>query len=192
MNLLRLWQVTDRKDWRDKADAIFAALARRLDSAGPAVPQLAVALDFSLSKPKQIIIAGDPGGADTQAMLQLVHGRFIPNKILLLADGAPARRSSRGGCRLSGTSLAGTERRPHTSVRIMCAGCRRPISASRRSCWMGPGTRTRSGEALQITQDDCAPRSNDAPRPVARPYFAGAGAAAGAGPGLVPVMFTST
>ena len=31
------------------------------------------------------------GAADTRAMLRLVHDRFIPNKILLLADGGPAQ-----------------------------------------------------------------------------------------------------
>lgn len=57
-----------------------------------AVPQLVAALDFSLSKPKQIVIAGEPGAADTRAMLRLVHDRFIPNKILLLADGGPGQQ----------------------------------------------------------------------------------------------------
>jgi uncharacterized protein YyaL (SSP411 family) len=87
MNLLRLWQVTDRQDWRDKANSTFEAFADRLSSQGTAVPQLAAALDFSLSKPKQVIIAGDPAATDTKAMLRLVHARFIPNKVLLLADG---------------------------------------------------------------------------------------------------------
>jgi uncharacterized protein YyaL (SSP411 family) len=59
---------------------------------GAAVPQLSAALDFSLSKPKQIVIAGEPGALDTRAMLRLVHDRFIPNKIVLLADGAAAQR----------------------------------------------------------------------------------------------------
>jgi uncharacterized protein YyaL (SSP411 family) len=83
--------VTDRQDWRAKADATFAAFAERLASQGTAVPQLAAALDFSLSKPKQVIIAGDPVAADTKAMLRLVHERFIPNKVLLLADGGAAQ-----------------------------------------------------------------------------------------------------
>jgi len=52
-----------------------------------AVPQLVAALDFNLSKPKQIIIAGKPDSEDTRALLRLVHDRFIPNKVLLLADG---------------------------------------------------------------------------------------------------------
>lgn len=92
MNLLRLWQMTDRQDLRKKADATFAALADRLGPQGAAVPQLVAALDFSLSKPKQIIIAGEPDAGDTRAMLRLVHDRFIPNRILLLADGGPAQQ----------------------------------------------------------------------------------------------------
>jgi uncharacterized protein YyaL (SSP411 family) len=92
MNLLRLWQVTDRVDWRDKANATFAAFAGRLASQGTAVPQLAAALDFSLSKPKQVIIAGEPGAPDTNAMLRLVHERFMPNKVVLLADGGAGQQ----------------------------------------------------------------------------------------------------
>jgi uncharacterized protein YyaL (SSP411 family) len=96
MNLLRLWQVTDRQDWRDKADATFAIFAERLGAQGTAVPQLAAALDFSLSKPKQVIIAGEPGASDTHAMLRLVHERFIPNKVVLLADGGAAQERLAG------------------------------------------------------------------------------------------------
>ena len=67
-------------------------MAVRLGRSGTAVPQLAAALDFSLSTTKEIVIAGEPGAADTRAMLRLVHERFIPNMILLLADGGPAQK----------------------------------------------------------------------------------------------------
>ena len=56
------------------------------------VPQLAGAVNFRLSKPKQIVIAGQPGAADTRSMLRLVHERFIPNKILLLVDDGEAQK----------------------------------------------------------------------------------------------------
>jgi len=46
------------------------------------------ALDFYLSKPKQIVIAGKPEAPDTRAMLRVAHRQFLPNRILLLADGA--------------------------------------------------------------------------------------------------------
>jgi uncharacterized protein YyaL (SSP411 family) len=92
MNLLRLWQATDRKEWREKADRTFQVFAERLEAAPHALPQLAVALDFSLSKPKQVVIAGEPGAPDTRDMLLIVRRRFLPGKVLFLADGAAGQR----------------------------------------------------------------------------------------------------
>jgi uncharacterized protein YyaL (SSP411 family) len=83
--------MTDRREWRERADAIFKAQAGPLMRSGAMVPQLAAAVGFSLSKPKQIVIAGEAGADDTRAMLQLVHERFIPNKIVVLADGGPGQ-----------------------------------------------------------------------------------------------------
>jgi uncharacterized protein YyaL (SSP411 family) len=80
-----------RQGGRDVCD-----FAERLGLHGAAVPQLAAALDFSLSKPRQIIIAGEPGAADTKAMLRLVHERFIPNKVVFLADGGAAQERLAG------------------------------------------------------------------------------------------------
>ena len=87
MNVLRLWQLTARPEWRERADATFRAQAAQLTRAGANLPQMAVALSFSLSKPKQIVIAGDPASPDTRAMLKLVHDRFMPDKILVVVDG---------------------------------------------------------------------------------------------------------
>jgi hypothetical protein len=50
-----------------------------------AVPQMACALDFALGKPLQIVIAGQRNAPDTQALRRVVHERFLPNKVLLLA-----------------------------------------------------------------------------------------------------------
>jgi uncharacterized protein YyaL (SSP411 family) len=87
LNLLRLAQMLDKKDWWNMAEQTLRLFGNRLQSAPHAMPQMLAAIDFSLDKPKQIIIAGKPGASDTHAMLHAVHERFIPNKILLLADG---------------------------------------------------------------------------------------------------------
>jgi hypothetical protein len=50
------------------------------------MPQMLVALDLSLSKPRQIVIAGARDSADTRALISEVHCHFVPNKVLLLAD----------------------------------------------------------------------------------------------------------
>ena len=92
LNLLRLAQITDRDDWKKKAEKTLAAFGHRLETTPEAMPQMAAALDFSLSKPRQIIIAGARDAPDTRALLDLVHQRFIPDKILLLADGADGQK----------------------------------------------------------------------------------------------------
>jgi hypothetical protein len=92
LNLLRLAQMTDNKTWRKSADAALGAFADRLHREPGAMPQMQVALGFSLAKPKQIVIAGKRDAADTKAMLRVVHRAYLPNKILLLADGAEGQR----------------------------------------------------------------------------------------------------
>jgi len=46
-----------------------------------------VALSWSRSKPKQVVIAGKDDDAATQAMLRDVHRHFGPHEVLILADG---------------------------------------------------------------------------------------------------------
>ena len=70
----------------------MAAFSRQLNRAPHAMPAMLVALDFRLAAPKQIVIAGAPAAADTQALLRAVHARFISNKILLLADGGDGQK----------------------------------------------------------------------------------------------------
>jgi len=93
LNLLRLAQMTDSDRFRQYADKTLAAFSSRLKQVPHAMPQMLVAFDFQLDKPKQIIIAGKPDAQDTRAMLSAVHATFIPNKILLLADAGPGQET---------------------------------------------------------------------------------------------------
>jgi hypothetical protein len=87
MNLLRLAQITDDRALHDRAVKTIGAFADPLARMPSTLPQLLCALDASLAKPRQIVIAGQPDAADTRALLRETHGRYVPNKLLLLADG---------------------------------------------------------------------------------------------------------
>jgi uncharacterized protein YyaL (SSP411 family) len=87
LNLLRLSEMTDNKKFRAQAEEIFAAIGNRLQTAPSALPQMLVAINFLLDTPRQIIIAGTPGALDTQNMVREVNSFFIPNRIILFADG---------------------------------------------------------------------------------------------------------
>jgi uncharacterized protein YyaL (SSP411 family) len=92
LNLLRLTQFRSDRQMQDRAQKTINAFASTLSHFASAMPQMLVAVDFSLSKPRQIVIAGkieDPG---TTAMLKQVHRHFLPNKILILADGGEGQK----------------------------------------------------------------------------------------------------
>jgi uncharacterized protein YyaL (SSP411 family) len=82
MLLLRLAQYTDREDYRQAAEHTLTLFANRLRNAPHIMPQMLCALDFNLSKTKHIVLAGN----DTGKMLQAVRERYLPNKIVLVAD----------------------------------------------------------------------------------------------------------
>jgi uncharacterized protein YyaL (SSP411 family) len=92
MNLLRLWQLTDKQEYKDKADRTLDAFGPGLEQRPEAMPYMMSAFDFSLAKHRQIVIAGVPGAPDTRALLRLVWQRYIPNRVLLLADGAEGQK----------------------------------------------------------------------------------------------------
>lgn len=90
LNLLRLSQMSGNRTWQEMAERSLRAFEKRLAEDPQAMPQMMVAVGFYLSKPKQILIAGDRHAADTRAILAEIHKRFIPNKIVVLADGGEA------------------------------------------------------------------------------------------------------
>jgi uncharacterized protein YyaL (SSP411 family) len=86
LNLLRLAQFRDDKQMDGRATKTIQAFRATTSKFASAMPQLLVALEFSVSKPRQIVIAGPPEAAETKALLTEAHRHFLPNKILLLAD----------------------------------------------------------------------------------------------------------
>jgi len=91
LNLLRLAQFADKAEYRDMVGKTLQLFGERLRKVPQVAPQMLVALDFSLQKPKQIVIAGKPDATDTKRMLRAVHERFLPARIILLVDGGPAQ-----------------------------------------------------------------------------------------------------
>jgi uncharacterized protein YyaL (SSP411 family) len=88
MNLLRLAQLTDDKSLHERAVKTIGVFADQLERMPSTLPQLLCALDASLAKSRQIVIAGKRDAADTRALLRETQGRYLPNKLVLLADGA--------------------------------------------------------------------------------------------------------
>jgi uncharacterized protein YyaL (SSP411 family) len=91
-NLLRLAQIRDSKEARDHAEKTINAFAPILNRVPSAMPQMLVALDSSLTKPRQIVIAGEKAAAETGKLLEEVRRHYLPDTILLLADEGEGRK----------------------------------------------------------------------------------------------------
>src|SRR6266550_3680565 len=94
LNLLRLAQFRDdpAAAGAERARKTIDAFAATLSHFPSAMPQMLVAIDYSLSKPRQIVIAGKKDSPETKAILKEVHRYFLPDTILLLADGAEGQK----------------------------------------------------------------------------------------------------
>lgn len=87
LNLLRLSQMTDNKALRERAILTLNAFGGRLSKMPASLPQMLVALDFSLAKPKQIVIASDAKSSGLAAMVDAAYGPYLGNRVILYADG---------------------------------------------------------------------------------------------------------
>ena len=87
LNLLRLARMTGDAALHTRASKTLAAFSAQLQRVPVAMPRMLATLIFDIAHPKQIVIAGKPGAPDTRALLREMRAHFIPNKIVLYADG---------------------------------------------------------------------------------------------------------
>jgi len=86
LNLLRLSQMYDDRKMAERAKKTIDAFATILSQFPAGMPQMLVAVENSLGKPRQIVIAGKKDSPETKALLKEVHRHFLPNTIVILAD----------------------------------------------------------------------------------------------------------
>ena len=86
--LLRLSVFTGQSTYSNHAASALRSMQQYMSRAPTGMGQWLCALDFYLSTPKEIAIVGTPTDPATKALLEVVHGRFLPNKVLAGADPA--------------------------------------------------------------------------------------------------------
>ncbi|MBC8045103.1 MAG: thioredoxin domain-containing protein [Rhizobacter sp.] len=90
-NLLRLAEMTDRDDFRLLAAKALENASTMLSKSPASMPEMLVALNSYLQKPKQILLAGEKGSAEMAALLGVIHQSYLPDKIILHASDEAAK-----------------------------------------------------------------------------------------------------
>jgi len=119
--LLRLAALTGEGRYHDLAEEALRLTQPLVGTYPTAFAQWLGALDFALSRPKEIAIIGDPAAAETRALLEVVGRSYHPNQVVALGrpGEAPSVPLLEGRTPLDGHATA-----------FVCEGfaCRLPVT----------------------------------------------------------------
>ncbi len=94
-NLLSLSRLTGNPQWEETAQALVKAFSGTLQAQPAAFTFFLIGLDFALRPSEEIVIAGEPTGADTQELLSALNLNFAPDNVTLIKSDKNAERLSR-------------------------------------------------------------------------------------------------
>ncbi len=83
-NLLRLARLTGHSEFADRANSIFVAFSPDTGRGASAHSHLADAMLYARSPSLEIVIAGELGDADTEALVEVVRARYLPQAVTLV------------------------------------------------------------------------------------------------------------
>ena len=83
--LLRLHHLTGREEYRERGEKVLRAYYDGMESQPFGFAHLLCALDFYLTKPKEVVIMGERHDPATRQLLQSIHSHYLPNLTLQLA-----------------------------------------------------------------------------------------------------------
>jgi uncharacterized protein YyaL (SSP411 family) len=91
-SFLRLGKLLDEQDYLEKAHRILKANLPYMEKAPQGYLTLLLNVDSSVHPPKEIAIVGHTDAEDTRSLINAVHSRFLPNRVIALLD--PSRKNA--------------------------------------------------------------------------------------------------
>jgi uncharacterized protein YyaL (SSP411 family) len=95
LNLLRLYELTTKDEYRKRAERLFRYMADILRENPVALSEMLLAIDFYFDTPKQIIIVTPTGKKKEAApLLAVLRSQFVPNRILSIVSEGEEQESN--------------------------------------------------------------------------------------------------
>lgn len=94
LNLLKFYNLTFNKKYHEKAKKVLRLIGDRMDRFPTGFAQMLIALDFYFDRSKEIAVVGPKDSAEKNAVIKMLHTRFVPNKVLAYS---PPKGNSRLG-----------------------------------------------------------------------------------------------
>jgi uncharacterized protein YyaL (SSP411 family) len=90
LNLIRLSRMTGNAEWEEAAARLVRSFGESVSLQASAYTQLLSAVDFSLGPAHEVVVVGQKGNPDTEAMLQALNRSFLPHCVVIFV---PANES---------------------------------------------------------------------------------------------------
>ncbi len=84
LNLLRLTELTGSRELGERAQKDLLSVGKLLSRYPQAFSQHVIALDFLRMEPREIVLAGERGSAQLEAMLRALHADFDPRRVVAM------------------------------------------------------------------------------------------------------------
>ena len=84
--LLHLSVLTGDGEYARRGAGVLRSMQQHMARAPMGMGHWLCALDFYLSTPKEVAIVGDRSAPSTQALLEVLYGRYLPNKVVAGSD----------------------------------------------------------------------------------------------------------
>jgi uncharacterized protein YyaL (SSP411 family) len=85
LELQRLAEIVGNSSYQERAIAAIKLVRRAAEQSPTGFGTLLGAVDYSTDRAKEIVVVGPPGN-DTDALVDVVRSRFLPNKVLIVSD----------------------------------------------------------------------------------------------------------
>jgi uncharacterized protein YyaL (SSP411 family) len=86
--LLKLARLTEDNEYINMVESMFTCFSREIEHYPRAYTYFLLAVDYYLTAPSHIVIAGDKADRDVQAMLALAGRKFMPETVVIYNDPA--------------------------------------------------------------------------------------------------------
>lgn len=116
--LLRLSVISGEAEYSRLSTRALRSMREPMAVTPSGFAQWLAALDFYLSTPKEVAVLGSREDGATEALLAVIYGRYLPNKVLVGCD--PGDRHVQGVPLLEGRSMVGGRPTAYVCERYTC------------------------------------------------------------------------
>ena len=82
--LFKIGRLTMDMRFTKEAERLLKAFSGQIQQSPTSLSAMLIALDFSIGPAREVVIAAEAQQPDTIEMLKLIHGKFLPNTVVLL------------------------------------------------------------------------------------------------------------